>query len=133
MLGFFIPFIMWLLNGNCRIVSRTVTLHINLSLVDWSCLYSFVCLFRFVFFKHYFQARGRLKKQNLEKKKFFSETILYKLYSVIQLFVVSSIVARFERFFRKVPYFVDIKLMTIILNSNHNVFNDTLRLKTTKH
>ena len=66
---FSFPFIMLLLKGKCRIVSRTVTLHINLSLVDRSCLYSLVCLFRFVFFKHYFQARGRLKKQNLEKKK----------------------------------------------------------------
>ena len=72
---------MLLLKG--RIVSRTVTLHINLSLVDRSCLSSFVCLFCFVFFKHYFQARGRLKKQNLEKKRLFSETVLYKLYSVI--------------------------------------------------
>ena len=70
---------MLLLKGKCRIVSRTVTLHINLSLVDRSCLYSFVCLFRFVFFKHYFQARGRLKKNKIWKKiKLFSETILYK-------------------------------------------------------
>ena len=82
---FSFPFIMLLLKGKCRIVSRTVTLHIHLSLVDRSCLYSFVCLFRFVLFKHYFQARGRLKKQNLEKKS-YSQKLYFISFIVLYSF-----------------------------------------------
>ena len=35
---------MWLLKRKCRIVSRTVTLYINLSLVDRFCLYSILLI-----------------------------------------------------------------------------------------